>query len=388
MCAGLPSRVVRFEPGRRAGLPICWRNLPVRREFQDLVVVLAVAAEPDVAVLVDVDAVLVLRPIVAFARAAPGARASCRRCRISAPAARPCSISWRADSSARPFRRRAATRADERSRCGRSGRRQCRRPGRESNCPGAVLARTAPAGTRCGLREYRDAEATVSSAIMIRMALSRWSVWGADLRVSLDQIPLERMRSRPRGGGGGSCPRKRATGSFLRPPFVLVPACEGRSGKGDLTDGRKFRRGLRGCLPNGDSSARIKAYSGLMPALATTPRHFSMSLRMRLCHRRGRAGLGSTPWPPAPPSCRRRLRMSFISRLRRATMAGGRRGRHHQRDPEHRLVAGQARLPRPSARPAAPPSVFAPLVASARSLPGPDVGSEARWWRTACRAGR
>ena len=71
MCAGRPSRVLLLEPPGRAGLADLPQEFAVGRELQDLVVVLAVAGEPDVAVLVDVDAVLVLGPVVARARAAP-----------------------------------------------------------------------------------------------------------------------------------------------------------------------------------------------------------------------------------------------------------------------------------------------------------------------------
>ena len=80
----------------------------VGREFQDLVAVV-VAAEPDVAVAVDVDAVLVLEPGVARARRRPRTRAGCRRDRTSAPAARDLQqLRLGRSLSARPSRRRAA----------------------------------------------------------------------------------------------------------------------------------------------------------------------------------------------------------------------------------------------------------------------------------------
>ena len=49
------------------------QELAVLGELQDVRVLLAVAADPDVALVVDVDAVVRLRPLVALARAAPGA---------------------------------------------------------------------------------------------------------------------------------------------------------------------------------------------------------------------------------------------------------------------------------------------------------------------------
>src|SRR6185295_17861332 len=53
------------------GLANLLQELAVGRELEDLVVVLAVAGKPDVALLVDVDAVLALGPFVASAWAAP-----------------------------------------------------------------------------------------------------------------------------------------------------------------------------------------------------------------------------------------------------------------------------------------------------------------------------
>ena len=72
MWAGRPSRVVSVLFVCGPGLPICSTNLPSRRELEDVTVLLAVRREPDEALVVDVDAVLVLRPVVALARAAPG----------------------------------------------------------------------------------------------------------------------------------------------------------------------------------------------------------------------------------------------------------------------------------------------------------------------------
>ena len=46
-------------------------EFPLRREFQDQAILLTIAGEPDEAFVVDMDAVLVLRPIIAFARPAP-----------------------------------------------------------------------------------------------------------------------------------------------------------------------------------------------------------------------------------------------------------------------------------------------------------------------------
>src|SRR4029077_7368943 len=61
-------------PTGRCGLADLLQELAVGRELQDLVVILAVAGEPDVALLVDVDAVLGARPFVAGTRATPAAQ--------------------------------------------------------------------------------------------------------------------------------------------------------------------------------------------------------------------------------------------------------------------------------------------------------------------------
>ena len=49
------------------------QELAVLGELQDVRVLLAVAADPDVALVVDMDAVVGFRPLVALARPAPGA---------------------------------------------------------------------------------------------------------------------------------------------------------------------------------------------------------------------------------------------------------------------------------------------------------------------------
>ena len=79
MWAGRPSAVLLLDPPVVAGLADLLQELAVGRELQDLVVVLAVAGEPDVAILVDVDAVLGARPVVAGTGPAPAARTACRR---------------------------------------------------------------------------------------------------------------------------------------------------------------------------------------------------------------------------------------------------------------------------------------------------------------------
>ncbi len=119
-------------------------ELAVGRELQDLVAVV-VAADPDVAGRVDVDAVLVLDPV--SRRPVPRTRAGCRRCRTSAPRALPCSTWSAAGSPSRLSRRRAASPAGAPSRCGRSCRRRCRTPGRGSSFPAVASARTARGGT-------------------------------------------------------------------------------------------------------------------------------------------------------------------------------------------------------------------------------------------------
>jgi hypothetical protein len=69
---GTAKLIRRIRGRRRAGLADLLQELSVGSKFQDLAVVLVVAGEPDVAVAVDMDAVLALRPVEAFARAAPG----------------------------------------------------------------------------------------------------------------------------------------------------------------------------------------------------------------------------------------------------------------------------------------------------------------------------
>src|SRR5215471_15060434 len=68
------------ELGRIAGA-LAWRDLAdlrdelaVEREFQDRVVIVRIAADPDEAAFVDLDAVLAPDPFIAFAGTAPGAQ--------------------------------------------------------------------------------------------------------------------------------------------------------------------------------------------------------------------------------------------------------------------------------------------------------------------------
>ena len=88
------------------------QELAGARELQDLRVLLAAAAEPHVLVLVDVDAVLEIRPLIAVARAAPRLTPGCPPYRIRAPAAR-CARSSASRSA-------AASTDDGRSRHGRA----------------------------------------------------------------------------------------------------------------------------------------------------------------------------------------------------------------------------------------------------------------------------
>ena len=71
MWAGRPSCGLAVGAAGGAGLADLLQEFAVGRELQDLVVVLAVAGEPDVALFVDVNAVLALRPVVAGPGAAP-----------------------------------------------------------------------------------------------------------------------------------------------------------------------------------------------------------------------------------------------------------------------------------------------------------------------------
>ena len=61
-----------------SALPVCGagfadlqHELSVLGEFQDVAIVVAVAADPDEAFVIDIDAVLVLEPIVTLSRSAP-----------------------------------------------------------------------------------------------------------------------------------------------------------------------------------------------------------------------------------------------------------------------------------------------------------------------------
>src|SRR5437870_2361469 len=69
--AKLRAAVAAF---RLAGAADLHQELALGRELEDLVVLVAVAREPDVALRIDVDAVLAFRPLVARARAAPAAQ--------------------------------------------------------------------------------------------------------------------------------------------------------------------------------------------------------------------------------------------------------------------------------------------------------------------------
>src|SRR5262249_37429300 len=64
--------VGRVRAGCGTGLADLLQEFTVWREFKDLVVVLVVAGEPDIAVFVDENAVLILWPVETFARSAPG----------------------------------------------------------------------------------------------------------------------------------------------------------------------------------------------------------------------------------------------------------------------------------------------------------------------------
>ena len=78
--------------GLRARLADLQHELSVLGEFQHLAVIVAVAADPDKPLVVDIDAVFVFEPVVALSRPAPGLAEDCRPGRIPAPAAPVCSI--------------------------------------------------------------------------------------------------------------------------------------------------------------------------------------------------------------------------------------------------------------------------------------------------------
>ena len=71
MFAGAAEIVRVVAAAALALMPDLHQELAVARELQDLRVLVAAAAEPDVVLIVHVDAVLELRPLVAGARAAP-----------------------------------------------------------------------------------------------------------------------------------------------------------------------------------------------------------------------------------------------------------------------------------------------------------------------------
>src|SRR5438067_2633411 len=64
----------RIAAARLPGAADLHEELPVGRELDELVVLGIVAADPDVALPIDIDAVLVLGPLVALTRPAPGAQ--------------------------------------------------------------------------------------------------------------------------------------------------------------------------------------------------------------------------------------------------------------------------------------------------------------------------
>ena len=83
--------------GVLAGVADLQQELAVLGELQDVGVLLAVAADPDVALVVDVDAVVRLRPFVALAPGRPSGAPDCRPDRMPAPAAPACSTRRSAD---------------------------------------------------------------------------------------------------------------------------------------------------------------------------------------------------------------------------------------------------------------------------------------------------
>ena len=71
MSAGEPSRSVELLSWPLAGLADLQHELAVHGELEELAILLAIAGEPDEIIVVDVDAVLDFRPLVALAGAAP-----------------------------------------------------------------------------------------------------------------------------------------------------------------------------------------------------------------------------------------------------------------------------------------------------------------------------
>ena len=87
-------------------------ELAVGGEFQDGVVVVGIAADPDEALLVDLDAVLAADPFIAFAGAAPGAQQIAVGVELEHRRRRHAAFRARRVSAPRPSRRRSASAGD------------------------------------------------------------------------------------------------------------------------------------------------------------------------------------------------------------------------------------------------------------------------------------
>src|SRR5215218_3544123 len=113
----------------RAGLADLQHELAVAGELQDVAVLIAVRREPDEALVVDVDAVLVLRPVVALARAAPGLDEIALGIELEHRGGGLAALRARRVEGRRPSRRRSASSAAARPRRGPARRRRRPLPG-------------------------------------------------------------------------------------------------------------------------------------------------------------------------------------------------------------------------------------------------------------------
>ena len=116
-------------------------ELAVLRELEDVRVGADVAADPDVALVIDRDAVIRVRPVVALARPAPVPQQIALPDRTRGRAAPAGSRSRSADSDRPPLHWRRASPAGERSRCDPAHRRRRRSPARAASCSAAASGR-------------------------------------------------------------------------------------------------------------------------------------------------------------------------------------------------------------------------------------------------------
>ena len=158
-----------------AGLPICSTNLPSMRELEQLTVLLAVAGEPDEIIVVDEDAVLALRPLVAGARAAPVAQQIAGLVEHQHRRRGDAALCLRRVLLGGAFARGERASGGARPRCDRICRSRSRRPGRAASCSAMASARTDRPGTAAPVPRSAPASRRRSAG---RRSRRRWLAIG------------------------------------------------------------------------------------------------------------------------------------------------------------------------------------------------------------------